>query len=204
MDPTTVIDAVRREISDTTRDGKPARTIIAERNYAAPPADVWDALTNRERIPRWLLPISGDLRLGGRYQLEGNAGGTITTCDPPEHLAITWEYDGAVSWVDVYLTEAGADTHLRLEHVAIVDDFDDKWDEFGPGAVGVGWDLSLVGLAEHLATGEAVNADLTDPAVHELMRLSSDGWCRASIAYGSPAEQAEAAAARTTAAYTGG
>ena len=29
--------------------------------------DVWDACTNPERIPRWFLPVSGDLRLGGRY-----------------------------------------------------------------------------------------------------------------------------------------
>ena len=27
-------------------------------------------------FPRWFLPISGELRLGGRYQLTGNAGGT--------------------------------------------------------------------------------------------------------------------------------
>src|SRR5882724_8555264 len=29
----------------------------------------WDAMTNAERIPRWFLPISADLRLSGRYQL---------------------------------------------------------------------------------------------------------------------------------------
>ena len=95
-------------------------------------------------------------------------------------------------------------TTLRLEHVALVEDFPDKWDEFGPGAVGVGWDLSLLGLAEHLATGGDVNADLGDPAGVELIRRSSDGWRQASIDYGTPVEQAEAAAARTTAAYTGG
>jgi uncharacterized protein YndB with AHSA1/START domain len=44
--------------------------------YAAPVEDVWDACTNPARIPRWFLPVSGELRLGGRYQLEGNAGGT--------------------------------------------------------------------------------------------------------------------------------
>ena len=104
----------------------------------------------------------------------------------------------------MHLAESGDDTTLRLEHVALVADFDDKWDEFGPGAVGVGWDLSLLGLAEHLATGADVNPDPTDPAGLEFMRRSSDGWCRASIAYGTPPEQAEAAAARTTAAYTGG
>jgi uncharacterized protein YndB with AHSA1/START domain len=204
MEPTAAIDAVHRELRDTTRDGKPARMIVAERRYPTSTADVWDALTNPDRIPRWLLPISGDLRLGGRYQLEGNAGGTITTCDAPRHLAVTWEYGGATSWVDVHLTEAGADTTLRLEHVALVDDFDEQWDQFGPGAVGVGWDLTLLGLAEHLATGADVKPDPTDAAGLELMRRSSESWGRASIAYGTPPEQAAAAAARTTAAYTGG
>lgn len=203
MDPTAAIDAVHREIQDATHGGAPARMVVAERTYPAPPDDVWDALTNRERIPRWLLPISGELRLGGRYQLEGNAGGTITACDPPRHLAVTWEYDGGVSWVDVHVTTSGDDTAVRLEHVALVDDLD-KWDEFGPGAVGVGWDLTLLGLAEHLATGSAVNPDPTDAAGLEFMRRSSDAWGRAAIAYGTPPEEAEAAAARTTAAYTGG
>jgi uncharacterized protein YndB with AHSA1/START domain len=179
--------------------------VVAERCYPAPIADVWDALTSAERIPRWLMPISGDLRLGGRYQLEGNAGGTITTCDAPRHLAVTWEYDGAVSWVDVHLDD-GADgaTRLRLEHVAPVLDVDPHWDEFGPGAVGVGWDLSLVGLAEHVATGEQVTVDPTGPVAAEMMRRSSAAWGEAAIANGTPRDVAEAAAARTTAAYTGG
>jgi len=198
------VDSVRRELQDATRDGKPARTVVAERRYPTSADDVWDALTNPDRIPRWLMPISGELRLGGHYQLEGNAGGTITTCEPPEHLAVTWEYDGAVSWVDVYLTPSDAETTLRLEHLALVEDLDDKWDEFGPGAVGLGWDLALLGLDEHVATRAAVDPDLTDPAGLEFMRRSSDDWCRASIAYGTPRPQAEGAAARTLAAYTGG
>ena len=88
--------------------------------------------------------------------------------------------------------------------LTFTDDFADKWDEFGPGAVGIGWDLTLLGLAEHLATGADVNPDPTDAAGVEFMRRSSDGWCRASIAYGTPPEQAEEAAARTAAFYTGG
>ncbi len=50
--------------------------VVARRRYAGAVDEVWDALTNPERIPRWFLPISGELRLGGRYQLTGNAGGT--------------------------------------------------------------------------------------------------------------------------------
>jgi uncharacterized protein YndB with AHSA1/START domain len=204
MDPIAAIDAIHRELRDATRDGKPARSVVAERTYPSSVDDVWDALTSAERIPRWLMPISGDLRLGGHYQLEGNAGGEITACDPPRHLAVTWVYGDVTSWVDVSLTPSDDDgTDLRLEHVALVDDVSDHWDEFGPGAVGVGWDLSLLGLGEHLVTGGAVNGEPTHPALLEAMRRSSDGWCGAAIRYGTAPEQAEAAAARTNAAYTG-
>ena len=73
------LERVRRSVGD---DG--ARKVVElRRSYDADVADVWDACTNPERIPRWFLPISGDLRLGGRFQLEGNAGGEIKECDPP-------------------------------------------------------------------------------------------------------------------------
>src|SRR5918998_6524836 len=91
------IGAVRREVKDCERDGRPTRAVVAERTYDTTVDDVWDAITNPERIPRWFLPIEGDLRLGGRYQLEGNAGGTVERCDPPKSFAATWEYGGDVS-----------------------------------------------------------------------------------------------------------
>jgi uncharacterized protein YndB with AHSA1/START domain len=202
MDPIDAIHPVDRAVEDTTRDGAAARMVVAERTYPASADEVWDAFTNPERIPRWFLPISGDLRLGGRYDLAGNASGTITTCDPPHHLAVTWEYGGGVTWVDVHLTPAGDGTTLRLEHVALVDAVD-NWNEFGPGAVGVGWDLTLYGLAEHVRTGEDVKPDPTDATILALTRRSSDAWGQAAIAYGTPAAEALVAAARTTAAYTG-
>ncbi len=160
MDLIGAVGLLRREVVSTTHDGKPTRMIVAERTYNATTEDVWDALTNAERIPRWFLPVSGDLRLGGHYQLEGNAGGTITACDAPHHLAVTWEFGGEVTWVEVHLTPSGDDTTLRLEHTALIDE---RWKEFGPGAVGIGWDLTLVALAEHLTTGEQVVADLASP-----------------------------------------
>src|ERR687886_664197 len=188
---------------DITREVT-GRTVVLSRTYPSAIDYVWDAITNPERIPRWFLPVSGDLRLGGRYQLEGNAGGEITTCEAPRHLAVTWEYGGDVSWVDVRLEDDGDGTRLRLEHV--MSDDDPKWDEFGPGAVGVGWDLALLGLNQHLATGEAVadggGAWIASDEGKAFIRQSSDGWCRAAIAAGTPEEAATAAAARTTAAYT--
>ena len=128
--------------------------VVAQRRYAGTIDEVWDALTNAERIPRWFLPVSGDLRLGGRYQFEGNAGGEITACDPPRMLAVTWEMQAdQVSWLTVRLAPAGDRTELELEHVAHVDDA--FWDQFGPGAVGVGWDMGLMGAgrAPHRRAG---------------------------------------------------
>ena len=195
MDPTTAIDVVHRGSRHVSgRQTRPDDRRRAPLSHSARRS--LGRVTSPERIPRWFLPISGDLRLGGRYQLEGNAEGTITTCDPPRHLAVTWSSAEERVRVDVHLAETGADTTLRLEHVILVEDIDDRWDEFGPGAVGVGWDLTMLGLAEHLATGADITPDPADAGALEVMRRSSDGWGRASIAYGTPPDQAEAAAGR--------
>ena len=108
-----------------------------------------DAVTNGERIPRWFLPVSGEFELGGRYQLEGNAGGVITACERRSHFAVTWEFGNDVSWVEVRCSDDGAGGgRLTLTHTRQVSE---HWEEYGPGAVGVGWDLGLPGLAIHLA-----------------------------------------------------
>ena len=77
MNVVQAIGAVTREVGLRGHEGRPARVVAARREYGTGIDDLWDALTNGERIRRWFLPISGELRLGGRYQLEGNAGGTI-------------------------------------------------------------------------------------------------------------------------------
>ena len=201
------VGAIVRRVEKRERDGKPAYAVIAGRTYDTTVDDVWDALTRAERIPRWFLPVSGDLRPGGRYQLEGNAGGEITRCEPPRHLAVTWEYGGDVSWVDVRLSEDPAGgTRLELEHVAHPPA--EFWDQFGPGAVGVGWDQALMGLDHHLAGGEPVDpAEAMAWALSDegkaFVRASSDGWYEAYVAQGADPGAARAAADRTTAFYTG-
>ena len=69
--------------------GKAALVGIAVREYPTTVEDLWEAITVPERIARWFLPVEGDLKLGGRYQLKGNAGGTITRCEPPQALDLT-------------------------------------------------------------------------------------------------------------------
>ncbi len=204
IDVTHEISAVTRSIGTRILDAGEARVMTIARTYDTDIDDVWDAVTSAERLPRWFLPVTGDLQVGGRYALEGNASGTIERCDPPRSFAATWEFAGAVSWIEVRLT-AVDDTHTRfeLEHVAHVDD---HWTQYGPGAVGVGWESGLVGLARHLAGSDLDAAAFeawcaTDDGRAYLTR-SSEAWGEASIAAGTDPEAARAAAARTTAFYT--
>ena len=143
------ISAVQRQIGSRTLEAGEARTVTVIRTYNAGVEDVWDACTNPERIARWFLPVSGELREGGRYQLTGNASGTVQRCAAPNSFAATWEFGGDVSWIELRLSpEANRRTRFVLEHIAYVDD--ERWAQFGPGAVGVGWDLGLIGLSGHL------------------------------------------------------
>jgi uncharacterized protein YndB with AHSA1/START domain len=201
------INAVRRRVGTRALEAGRARTVTVSQTYDAPIDDVWDACTNAARIPRWFLPVSGDLRPGGRYQLEGNANGTVQSCDPPNGFTATWEYGGEVSWIELRLsTTADGGTRFELEHISDVDDV--RWAEFGPGAVGVGWDLGLLGLATHLTAGAAVDppevaAWTESDDGQRFMSLSSRLWGEASVAAGADAAEAQAAADRTIAAYTG-
>lgn len=201
------IGAVTRTISSREVDGQLARVLVASRVYETDRADLWDALTNIERIPRWFLPVAGDLRLGGHYQFEGNAGGEVIACDPPERFTVTWGMQGQVSWVTIALTEQAANcTELRLEHVAHVPD--EMWDMYGPGAVGVGWEGGLLGLGLYLAgdgslTPETAAEWHTTSDGRDFYSQSSAAWAAASIEAGTEPDQAHAAAARTTAFYQG-
>ena len=199
------LGVVERSVSDLERDGQPARAVTLARSYDTTPADLWNAMTDPERLPRWFLPIRGDLRLGGRYQLQGNASGVITECEPPVRLALTWEFGGGLSWVEVDLAPDGPGrARLTLTHTALASD---PPDGYGPGAVGVGWDLSLLGLAIHLDRPDAPKPDEAEFAASAEGRAfivgSSEGWGRASIAAGTDAATARAAAGRTSAFYTG-
>src|SRR5262245_50229620 len=103
MDATAMIGAVTRRVETIDKQGKAAKVVVVSRTYSTGVEDLWDALTSIERIPRWFAPVSGDLRVGGRYEIEGNAGGEVISCDPPRRFEITWVYDGEVSWVTVEL-----------------------------------------------------------------------------------------------------
>ncbi|WP_246646511.1 SRPBCC family protein [Nonomuraea ceibae] len=196
-----IIDEVTRAHRAVTEKGE-AKSVVLSRHYDAAAEDVWDALTTAERISRWLLPISGDLRLGGTYQLEGNAGGEILACEPPELLRVTWVFgDAPASEVEVTLAPDGDGTRFELTHTAVV--AAEFWSRYGPGAVGVGWDLSVLGLAMHLAglpIPDHEHFHETEQGRAAIV-ASSRAWGEAYLASGADAGLVAAATEATTAFY---
>lgn len=199
------LGTVTRTVSELERDGQSVRNVTLERSYNTTPDDLWDAITNPERLSRWFLPVSGELTLNGRYQLKGNAGGVITKCVPPSLISATWEFGGAMSWIEVRIApEEVASSRLRFSHICPVDD---HWEKYGPGAVGIGWDLGLCGLAAHLLHGDSVRFDEEAFAGSiegkAYITSASADWGRAAVAAGENPSRAEASAKLTTAFYTG-
>jgi hypothetical protein len=108
----------------------------------------------------------------------------------------------AASELEVRLTAVGeASTTLDLEHTAIVPD--DLWAEYGPGAVGVGWDQGLLGLTLHLrggSVGDSMAWQLSDEG-RAFATRSSAAWGAANEASGADPAAAARAAVNTTAFY---
>ena len=205
FNPESHLAATERTVSFQDVEGQPAGAVTLSRGYATTVADLWDAVTSADRIPRWFAPVIGNLEPGGRYQVEGNAGGSITECVPLSHFTLTWEFAGDVSWVEVRLANDGPDmTGLTLIHTALLSE---HWDTYGPGAVGVGWEMAFLGLALHIADPSAPKPDeeefATSPEGRAFIHGSSEGWAQAAIAAGTEPEAARAAEGRTTAFYTG-
>ena len=115
----THLERLERVVLVSQRNDKPARAIRLSYTFPTTHEDLWDAITSIERIPRWFSPISGELKLGGRYALEHNAHGEITACDPPSSLAITWEFGDDISWVDARVGDTSTNSsRLELTHTS--------------------------------------------------------------------------------------
>jgi uncharacterized protein YndB with AHSA1/START domain len=201
------IGSVRREVGEGTVPAGVGRSVRLQRDYDAPIEDVWDALTDPARIGRWFLPISGDYRLGGHYQFEGNAGGEILECERPHRLKVTWVFgeptsDLSASEVEVRLSPVDdGTTRFELEHVAVVPE--EVWAEYGPGAVGVGWEGGVLGLGLHLrggTVGDPIAWQVSEEG-REFAIRGSEAWGAANVAAGADPEVAARGVANTNAFY---
>ena len=103
------------------------------------------------------------------------------------------------------MTPEGDGTRLELTHTAPLSP---HWEQYGPGAVGVGWELGLLGLAAHLARpdddvrAEGTGWETSDEA-KGLIRASAAGWGEAAVAAGEDRAHALEAAEATRAFFSG-
>lgn len=214
VDVNAQIDAVSRGLRTEEVDGAVCHVQSLTQTYPSPIEDVWEATTTAERIARWFQPVEGDLRVGGHYQVVGNAGGTVKECSPPTAgtagYRVTWEFGGAVSWVSVTLRAVeGERTEFTLTHTARVAELPPGfWELYGPGATGVGWDGGLLGLSLHLLGDSTIRPEdaeawtLSDEG-RAFARGAADAWARAHVGAGADADAASRSADATFAFYTG-
>lgn len=197
-------DEVQREVGTRHIGEQEAHTVLLRRTYDAAVEDVWDACTDRGRVSRWFVPVSGELEPGGHFQLDGHAHGEILRCEAPELLKLSWLFGDEPNFgeVELRLTAKGKErTVLELEHLAVVPG--EVWDHFGPGAAGLVWDLTALGLHFHLQGGpvDDLAAWRESDEAREFMTCSSEAWGAAYEASGAPADVAAAAVTNTTAFY---
>ncbi|KAM5343256.1 hypothetical protein ACJ41O_014222 [Fusarium nematophilum] len=200
MDLNEQLAAVDRTVKKTTLDsGEQGRTITINQTFPITASVLWDACTNPDKIKQFFSPVTGDLRLNGRFQVENNASGTIEKCTPPSNYRLTWEFGGSTSWVEVHV-EGVSETESRLElsHISPVNK---HWEEYGAGAGGVGWEMSFAGLAYYLR-GEKVGEEwFARGETREYLGKCSEAWGRAAVEGGEDAGEVEEAVKRTTAFY---
>ena len=208
-DPVTESVATRRTVRSAERDGVATKVVVGSRTYPTDQADLWDAVTNPERLPRWFAPVTGDLQAGGRFQVEGNAGGVIESCVEPETFAATWEFGGSTSWLTVQLTAVADGTTLKIAHESPVGAplYASFWEQYGPGATGIGWDLALLFLARHVATGESFGPDAeaafsASAEGRSFIAAAAESWGDAAIADGDDPDEARTAASNSAEFFT--
>ena len=180
------ISAISRQVAADTETA----TVTLERRYPAAVSDVWDAITDPDRVRRWFLPLTGDLRPGGTFQLEGNASGEIISCEPPRHLAVT--FGGESSLVDVRLSADGQQTLLILEYSVPLSL---AGSSAGALYVGPGWDGALLGVALYL-DGQVAEDPVAAASSREAQQFSVESieaWTAAVEATGTAEPDAIAA-----------
>jgi uncharacterized protein YndB with AHSA1/START domain len=142
---------------EATADG--AR-VVFRRSYPDPIEDVWSAVTEPERLQRWIGTWTGTPRVGGTVDFRMTAEGedapaeavTILACDPPRTLDVQWTLPDQPVWrVELRLEEAdgatGGTVLTFVHHLA--------GDPAAFGDIGPGWQYYL----------DRLGAALTDSAM---------------------------------------
>jgi uncharacterized protein YndB with AHSA1/START domain len=141
------------------RDGQ--HMLVQTRTFNAPIEDVWAAVTEPERLARWIGtwtgdPASGNVQFRMLFEGEEHAGESmeIRVCEPPHRLHLTSRVGDEVWLLELDLTYADGVTELTFIQPGVTQE--------QVGSVGPGWDYYLDRLVD-VETG-------ADPAQRDFER----------------------------------
>jgi uncharacterized protein YndB with AHSA1/START domain len=155
-------------------------TLFVTRTFRAPIEDVWAAVTEPERLERWLGTWTGDPATGHvafRMTFEGEAPEgeapreemEIRECDPPRRLAVTSHVGPYVWYLDVDLSEADGVTTLAFSQPGV--------DHEDAPSIGPGWEYYLDRLVAVETGGDLAAIDFDRdyyPAMADYYREQRD------------------------------
>ena len=134
--------------------------------------DLWSALTDPQRLARWVAKVSGDLRLGGVLRASFTSGwegpGRLDECEPPRRLLLTLDpgrEDETV--IEAELFAEGDQTRLVVEERGL---------PLGElAAHGAGWQAHVEDLAAYLEGRERVDWRQRWIEITPSYRIRADG-----------------------------
>jgi uncharacterized protein YndB with AHSA1/START domain len=136
MNPTGIVEQ---------RDGQ--HVLVQTRTFQAPIEDVWAAVTEPERLARWIGtwtgdPASGSVHFRMLFEGEEHAGEAmeIRVCEPPHRLHVTSRAGAEVWLLELDLTHADGVTTLTFSQPGITQE--------QVAGVGPGWDYYLDRLVD--------------------------------------------------------
>ncbi|MGB0100120.1 MAG: SRPBCC family protein [Nocardioides sp.] len=138
-----------------TSDG--VRRLVVQRDFRAPIDDVWAAVTEPERMARWIGTWSGDpttkrVVFAMTFE-EGDSSEDveIRECDPPRRLAVTTHAAGQSWQLELDLSERDGVTTLVLTQPGV--------DPVEAESVGPGWEYYLDRLSAAETGGDPAAVD---------------------------------------------
>lgn len=110
--------------------------------------DLWSAITDPDRLARWVADVDGDLRPGGEFHAFFTSGwegpGRVEVCEPPRRLLVTMS-PGQGEDETVIEAELVTDGHHT---VLVIEERELPLDELA--AHGAGWQAHVEDLAPQL------------------------------------------------------
>lgn len=137
-----------------------SKPVVAEATYAAEASEVWDAITNPQRMRKWYFQPIEDFRAEVGFETEfdieceGNVYShlwKVTEVVPEKLLVYDWRYRGypgesQLAW-ELEPTDAG--THLTIRHSGI-ETFPQDNSVFSRDSTQAGWNYFAESLGKHL------------------------------------------------------